>query len=362
MKNLMTANRQWASRPADQRFQSIDDLAVAVSNRRNRSRAADIPLKSIEALSVMDGVLATIVLNHGIKQVEPSHWAFGQLCASIGAPASYMRSLPISLAVENINHGLHVHGADQGERKFMTILDDGGGLNTLQACTSTTYGRIWDADVVSAVQRLNERSGNKFYNPKAYDIATGKPVHSGLYASDRDVFIFMIDGGSLLDVGPRAQLNRGFIVGNSEVGSKTFWLTTFLFNVVCGNHIIWGAREIKELSIRHTSGGPARFDREALPTLLRYVDSSAVLEIATVKRAQDYLLPAGDLLPDWIQRNGKFSKGEIREAVEAARLEEGDCSTLWQLVQGFTASARSIEFMDARVDLEMRAGALLQLV
>jgi hypothetical protein len=38
------------------------------------------------------------------------------------------------------------------------------------------------------------------------------------------------------------------------------------------------------------------------------------------------------------------------------------CETLWQLVQGFTAAARTIEHIDTRVDLETRAGRLLDLV
>jgi hypothetical protein len=363
---LMTAHNQWASRPSDQRFQTIEALALAVSKRRNLSRATDVPIKDISAKVIENNGKQTVVLNHGIKQVEPSHWAFGQFAATVKAPAAYLRDLPPQLVADNLNHGLQKYSAEVGERKFMTLIDEEGELNTLQAVTSPTYGRIWDADVVSAVQRLNERTGGKFYNPKAY--AGGKfgaePVPSGLYASDRDVFIFMIDGGSLLDVGPRAQLNRGFIVGNSEVGSKTFWLTTFLFNQVCGNHFIFGAQNIQELSIRHTKNGPARFDAEAAPTLLSYVNSSAKDETAMVAKAIDYLLPAKTQpeIIEWVQKQGKFSKGEIIEAIAYANREEGDCRTLWDLVQGFTASARELAWIDARMDLEARSGKLLNIV
>src|SRR4030095_12104206 len=106
--------------------------------------------------------------------------------------------------------------------------------------------------VVYQVQQIVERSGGKFYNPKAYvnrptqdrqgfqSMDSSQTAGAGLYASDRDVFMFMIDGGSLLDAGPRAKLNRGFIVKNSEVGAGKMDLWTFIFNTVCGNNIIWG--------------------------------------------------------------------------------------------------------------------------
>lgn len=369
----MKAHTQWANRPADQRFQTIEALAEAVSKRRNLSRASDVDLAVVDAEVETIDDKETIVLTNGKRHVEPSHWSFGQFSGIIGAPASYLRTLPPHLAVQNIRHGISVKAGEVGQRKFMTVIDEDGKLNTLQAVTSTTYGRIWDADCVNAVQQLNERTGNKFYNPKAYSRETGEPVPSGLYASDRDIFIFMIDGGSMFDLGERAKLNRGFIVTNSEVGCKTFSLTTFLFNTVCGNHIIWGAQNVNELIIRHTKNGPQRFIDEAAPTLLSYVNASAEAETTVVKRAMDFLIPVSQAaLADskklkeetiaWVRSKGRFSNGEVAEAIDYCNTEDGDCRTLWQIVQGLTASAREITFADARVDLESRAGNLLDLV
>jgi hypothetical protein len=250
----------------------------------------------------------------------------------------------------------------------MAVTKDGP-PHTLQAVTSTTYGRIWDADVVGCAQRIVERTNGKFYNPKAYDIATGKPKPSGLYASDRDVFIFMIDGGSLLDAGPRAQLNRGFFLWNSEVGSRTFGLTTFLFNVVCQNHIVWGAQDIREIRIKHTQNGPYRFDAEASPALLAYANSSSMKEASVIKRAQEVLIPLGTDKSEFVRdtmtyanKVAKFTRDEITEAIDYAKKEEGDCRTPWQLVQGLTAYARGFDWVDARVDLETRAGKILDAI
>ena len=354
--NLSQASAQWASRPADQRFKTLSDLRYSLHERRMVSRSTDLDITQIRA----EARNGTIVLNSAIAACEPSHWAFGQFSTMIGAPSNYLRKLPTNLAVDCINDGIKRCGRD--EAKFMTVVDrDGLRLNTLQAVTSPTYGRIWDADCVDAVQRIVDRTGGKFYNPLAYDRATGAAVPSGLYASDRDVFMFMIDGGSRLEVGPRAKLNRGFFVWNSETGSKTFGLMTFLFNEVCGNHIVWGAQQINKLVIRHSKNGPARFDADAAPMLQHYAEASIANDEATITRATQKLLPIGDDL-DSLLAPFKFSKGEIREAVSCAIKEEGECRTLWDLVQGFTAYARDFDFVDARIDLEKRAGQLLNLV
>lgn len=358
--NLMQASRQWASRPKDQRFETLDALWDSVNGRRLRSRSADIPLGQIEAMEVN----GNITLNHGLKAVEPTHWSFGQLAGWVHAPAEYLRRLPAPLAVQNLNHGIQTTAKEIGDLKFMTVVPpDDNGLNTLQAVTSTTYGRIWDADVVKSAVRIRDGSNGKFHNPLAYSPTTGKPVPSGLYASDRDVFIFMVDGGSLLDAGPRAQLNRGFFMWNSETGKRTFGLTTFLFNIVCGNHIVWGAQDINDVRIIHRSGAPARFDTEAMPGLLAYANASSDPEITAIKKAQNYLLPAPgrEEVIAWLQAR-KFTKAEAGETYATALKEEGDCRTLWHCVQGATAYARGFDFVDAKVEMETKAGNLLELV
>ncbi len=361
--NLYTAHNQWARRPDDERFQTLAELRTAVHSRRQISREATHFIGDLEAVNVNGELL----IGNGHK-MKPTNWAWNQLCGQVKAPASFIASLTPDTACACINESIaNKQVADR--MKIMRLEHEDGSI--LQAITSTTYGRIWDADVVDAVSTMVELTGNRWYNPKAY--ADGKwgaePVPSGLYASDRDVFIFMIDGGSMFDVGPRAQLNRGFMVSNSEVGKAALSLTTFLFNTVCGNHIIWGASDVKELRIVHSSGGPSRYVNEALPTLVDYTRRDP--ELGAIKRAQSLRLLAlpgighhDRLDDDWSKDFAKargFTRAEVREAFEHARTEDGKCDTLWDLVQGFTATAREIPHIDVRVALEKRAGALLEL-
>jgi hypothetical protein len=47
--------------------------------------------------------------------------------------------------------------------------------------------------------------------------------NSGLYASDRDVFIFLVSDENPVEIG-KARLGRGFFCWNSETGAATFSL------------------------------------------------------------------------------------------------------------------------------------------
>lgn len=369
MSNLMTASHEWATRPSDQRFTTLADLRAKVDSRRRISRAVDVETDGVRAVHENGRIL----INSRIAPATPTHWSFGQLCGAVGVPAGYMRTLKGNpgLMVDNLNWGFGNHGRDTN--KFMTLAGDD--VNTLQAVTSPTYGRIWDADVVDAVQRVVDRSGGRFHNPLAYVIgADGRMTQgaggewlkapAGLYASDRDVFCFMIDGGSRLEVddNPRDVLNRGFFVSNSEVGAAKFKLTTFLFREACGNHIVWGAENVHTVEIRHTSGAPARFDREAFPALMRYVESSATDELDTIRAAKALRLPTDDA--DLVKLASRFeiTRTELKEAKAHAEREEGAFNSHWDLVQGLTAYARGFEWMDTRLDLERRAGKVLAAV
>lgn len=372
-QTLMQAHSQWANRPADERYTTLESLTEAVNARRMRSRSQDADTASLRITGTDEGA---ILINGQHSEAVPTNWGFGQLSTVLGAPAKYLRTLPAPLVAQNL-----MQGVKQTEKEGVKILsltpetDDGPRI--LQAVTSPTYGRIWDADVAALAARIVERSGGKFHNPLAYNHdgrglggLTGGTTPSGLYASDRDIFIFMIDGGSVLEAGPRAQLNRGFFLWNSEVGKSSWGLMTFLFNVVCGNHYVWGAQDVNQWVGRHTANGPARFDNEATPKLLAAMDAPAAPMIEAIRKAQATPLPreTGKPAPsvenviEFTAKAAKFTKSEAKEAIDVAIREEGQCASAWDLCQGFTASARSYDWVDAKVDLERRAGKVLAMV
>jgi hypothetical protein len=78
-----------------------------------------------------------------------------------------------------------------------------------------------------------------------------------LYASDRDVFLFLVDdtnpieAGRLPDGSPDLYF-RGFFCWNSEVGSKTLGIASFYLRAVCMNRNLWGVENFEQITIRHS--------------------------------------------------------------------------------------------------------------
>jgi hypothetical protein len=178
----------------------------------------------------------------------------------------------------------------------------------------------------------------------------------------RDVFMFMIDGGSIVDGGgERDQLHRGFYTWNSEVGSATWGIAMFLFQECCGNFQIWGQTQKTEIKMRHTKGAPVKF-QEIYNNLSKYLNSGTSDEVSMIHRAKQFELPAKDeARVNWVLDKG-FTKGEAKGGIELALSTIGDCQNLWQLVDGLTMHSRNYENMDARLDLDKRAGKLMDLV
>ena len=362
MNTLMDAYKQWSSRPADERFQDLLSLKSSVDGRRAISRTKVVELGDLKAHAISDNDLRITSSQPGLGDMVPSNWAFSQTSLRAGAPSGYLRKLPAPLAADCLNHNMGELARTTDGKDLKVLVRDHDEHAQLDAMTGHKYGRIWDSEVVQLAIDIKDWSagtGKEFYNPKDWN---GNP--SGLYAGDRDCFIFMIDGGSMLDAGPRAQLNRGFFMWNSEVGSKTFGLKTFFFNVVCGNHMVWDPTGVQELKIRHTLNGHYRFMDEARPFLQEVAMESLAPMESAVKAAITYELDDPndlDATSKWLQRRG-FTKAEARNGFDYALKEEGQCETLWDLTQGITAYARDMATLDARTDLETRAGKLMNIV
>ncbi|HLF96971.1 MAG TPA: DUF932 domain-containing protein, partial [Methylococcaceae bacterium] len=247
-------------------------------------------------------------------------------------------------------------------REDALVLAQSNGENHLRAMTSQSYGRIWDSQVVDAVERVNQ--SGRWEIPSATYTTKNPKRATTLYASDRDVFIFLVDPKNPVEVNGEA-LFRGFYTWNSEVGAATFGLCTFLYRYVCDNRIIWGATNVRELRIRHTGGAPERFGWEGEKYLRRYAEESTLPLIEGIKQAQNTPIPLnvgkGDTVESWLQSRG-FTKSQAKASVDAANAEEGKARSVWDIVNGITAYARSIPCTDDRVDLETKAGKLMPTV
>lgn len=359
MTTLMTASAQWATRPDDQRFLSLDELAEAVSNRRAISHAKDVTLST---LSLENDDSDIYLKGHNGARVSLSNYSFGQLATRAAAPAGYLRKLPAPLARLNLATSLEMSGADREEAKLLyQYPQDGQMVGQARAFTSTKYGRIWDEEVVRSIQAIN--ADGRWQVPlEAYGGINSKRATT-LYASDHDMFCFLVDPARPIELDGQTYY-RGFFAYNSEVGAMTFGLEMFLFSRVCANRIVWDVQNHETIKIRHSAGGPARFMRDAAPALAAMSDASAAPIIETIQAAKATRLGKNVAeVEKWLAGKG-FGRFESHEAVRLAEQggdtgSSGDPTNLWDVIQGGTAAARKISHTDSRLNAERQWSGLL---
>lgn len=363
MSTLMHAHREWSRRPADERFLSLDEMATVTRALRDRSAGKVVPTDClrVEPVEGSDHRALAVTGPNG-HAYAPTHWAFGQLCQRAKAPADYLRSLPAELAADALNWGL---GQRKGEEIAVLLRKpDADNVPTLGAVTGPTYGRIWNADVIDTLRHyVGDGVTGDWRVPGEF----GKAVavtreNTTLYASDRDMFIFLADEQHRITVpnrrnGSSGSLARGFFLWNSEVGSQTFGIGTFLFDYVCCNRIVWGAEGYVEKRIRHSSQAPDRWIDEVMPVIDEYRQASTMPLLTAIMDAQADKIGT-DKVDDFLAKRFGKRLVETLHAVHMAE-EERPIETRWDVATAATAYARRITHTDNRVAIEREAGKLL---
>ncbi len=373
MTSLNQASHEWSSRPEDQRFTSLIDLAEHCERARLYSSAKVVSTRALEAHPVDGDARALMVTGPNGTPVAPTHWAFGQLATRAGAPAGYLRDLPAPLAADCINYGLTRRDAE--DTGVLLRKDPTSGLATLNAVTGPNYGRVWNATIARAlVERFGDGiapGGFKVPGEFGKDVPITK-ANTTLYASDRDMFVFLADEHNRIEIPDRRDgkigaMARGFFVWNSETGSQTFGISTFLFDYVCQNRIVWGAQGVKEIRIRHTASAPDRWIEDVAPAITRYAESSTKSITDAIESARNARLLTG-VPSDQKEREAavqtfltkRFTKSQATAIRAAHMADEGrPIETVWDAVVGATAYARGVIYQDERVDLERKAGQLM---
>ena len=362
---------EWFSRPDDERYLSLGSLHAAVRGRAERATTRTVETKALRVEASRDDAerLALIVPGQDAP-VAPTHWSYGQLCSLVGAPASYMRQLPAPLAGINLQHGLLSHRAE-----LVKTLEADDGRVELRAVTGPDYGRIWDHELVEAVMRIaGDGTGDTRWKVPGlldWSTMTHNPFvevtkdTTTLYASDRDVFLFLVDDAHPIEAGrlPNGDPDlyfRGFYCWNSEVGSKTLGMASFYLRAVCMNRNIWGAEGFEEISIRNSKFAGHRFAHQAAPALERFATSSPAPFMAGIRAAREAIVARKDEDRETFLRKRGFSRPETEKIIATVLEEEGrPPESIFDFVQGITALARDKPHQDARLELEGKAAKLL---
>lgn len=358
MTELMQASNQWATRPSDERFINLTDLADHFNHVRSQSAAKVVSSRALNFEPTSDNKGLLVYGPNGVG-FAPTHHAFNQLASLGGAPAGYLRTLASPLVADNLNYGFKFNRAAED----VGVLLRKNGSNILRAATGPNYGRVWNNDIIETMIKAfgNGRDGEwKVPGEFGEDVEITK-ANTTLYASDRDMFVFLADEKNRVDIPNRRGgkgAARGFFLWNSEEGDKTLGLCGFFFDYACCNRIVWGASGIKTITIRHTVSAPDRWLEEVMPILTAYSNGSsdafeAGIRAAQAKKVEDVEAFLGT----------RFGKRLVSPMLAVHQLEEGrPVETLWDVATAATAYAKGVQWQDVRVDIERKAGAVLDLV
>lgn len=353
---LFSAHQQWSTRPDDQRFTSLEDLQRACKAYAATAREkTTVPISSLRTEAI-DGDVQ--LLGRGSIPARLTHWAFGQLCARVGIPASYARTLPATLAVQNLNHGLAHRVATDGDATTNLLFHENGSL-LLRALTSDIYSRVWNWEIADRLLAMKDRG---------WDVARpdirAQDDRLPLYASDHDLYAFIRHADRVISIGGGNTLQRGMIIENSEVGASKLRRTRFLYCEMCGNHIIWGAQDVVEDAIRHVGNIRDRVATWDL-TSTAYLDSSPAEEEATIAKAQTTRIAGtkDQLLDTLFGKRLELSRKTLAAGYAAiVPDQDGDPLTVWGMVQGLTRYSQTLPYADARTAIDTSAGRILSMV
>lgn len=381
---LFKAHKQWAERPDDERFWNLTELHQAT--KAYAGQAIEKPFFYKDLTITANGKEDVLVTGRSGIPVPLTNWGYTQLCARAGAPASYLRKLPAQVAADALNYGLQKR-ADASDEDGGKMLVHANGSYVARAFLSNDYSRIWNHQVANALLLLPSNwtvpparpaptsKGTKtrpateadvlaHSQSHALGIKVGDPIApAGLYASDHDMFAFLVDESKTVD-----NLCRGVMVGNSEVGASSLWFLFFYYDAICGNHIVWGARDVSEMRVRHV-GDLAMFRAQKVMEveLNKWANESASDDAAKIASSRRILL--GDTKDDVLSavyklRINELSKVRIEAAYDLAAITPryGDPRSVWGMVNGLTELSQQTPYTDERTRIDRAAGKLLESV
>lgn len=386
--NLYAASNQWANRPVDERFWTLEDMfertnGYAISACQATAKMGDL---------IVEPTPSNDLTLRGSKgaQAKLTNWAFRQLATRVSAPAGYLASLPAPVVATCLNTGLDRFNKDNEDTRLLFHNQPETGL-VCRSLTSENYSRIWNRDIVKRLLDLPEQGWQVpparpmfrgEYDADNTRLATEedclklrggmlsiKPGDvigpAGLYASDHDMFAFLVNE-QVIDDGTDCGLGRGVFVSNSEVGKAAFKVVKFLYAYVCANHIVWDAKEVKELKIVHRGSANSRFGSQMSIELRNYSDQSSSVEEARIKMCKRIEIGGNkDEVLDKIfgKKTLGLTKGIIGEAYDHAvqheHIYKASPRSIWGMVQGVTALSRKLPHADDRATLDKAAGKMM---
>lgn len=365
---ITTLSKEWACRPLDQRFTSVSELSNTVTQRKDRSKELVVDVNDFNAT----GDFMSVVADGEEIPLYPSHAAFRQFCELLPAPADYVSKLPIEMQKQLLQH--HIANSKNQSVKLLLSTNDKTELAQLRAITSPTYGRVWDADVIQALEWLLKIDPD-WKVPGEFDWTTFKQNpfvettkgNTTLFASDRDVFAFMCKDHMPIEVGKNTDGTTdvyfpGFYISNSETGHKGLSLSTMMLRGVCANRCLWGAEGVRSINIRHSKNAPAKFANASAATMKSLSEAEYMPFVRLITEARKQRLTKGQEETKALLKRLGFWQHETQRIIDIGIEEDQiEPETAYDISNAITAFARRSPNNDKRLMIEAKARQVLQM-
>lgn len=379
----MSASDQWASRPPDQRFWSVEECLAAAQAQKLRAQTSDAQFGELR----VEAHEGSLVLTRGRLPLELTNWSFGQLAGRVQAPAGFLRELPATLAAQVLNHRLAAAGKGAEGREGLHLLVDKGTAGELpyaRAITSQVYGRVWDEEVLRGCLALRDRgwkvpparpsgqAGERTRRAEQADLVAagnlGLSVRegdmiapAGVYRSDRDLWVIMIGDEPISD-GTPYPLFRMIVTRNSEVGGGS-WETTFGYlKGICGNHILHGLTDLKTVRTRHVGAARQRVARLGAEVRGYAQLSGRATEARILEAKAKVLAPDVQKVAELLFEKRVASREVAKQALAAAVEHEdwyGDPRSAWAVAQGMAEVSQREGWQGERAEVDKAAAKVL---
>jgi hypothetical protein len=338
--NLTKASRELFKRTPDEAFPSLQALSQHCRERTDRSTDRWVPPALLRAVPIMD----ELILSAGDGEpVRMNDWSFSQLCSLAKVSKDTVNRLSADTAARVLGETI------PRVAKPIQLLAEDGRLRSLHG---VSYTRLHDVEVLSMLQEF----ATDFGPPPV-----GMNGMTGLYAGEQDMFCFLIDPTGWVEVNGEA-FAPGLFCWNSEVGKRSVGVSTFWFQAVCRNHIVWDATEVVELTRKHTGKvGEALADiRKVVLALVEKRDARRDGFVAVIKKAMETAL--GDDAEEVLQVLAKQGVGKAvgKRALEIAKTQGR--FTVFSLVDALTRVAGEFTNAGDRLQADQEAAKLLALV
>lgn len=339
MSNLNHANQELFRRTPDECFATLEDLVDHC--RQQRLNAADRWLPPQQLMPIIFNERLAIEAGHDGAFLM-NDWSFTQLCSLANASKDTINRLSPDTAIRAFRELLPVSA------KPLQLLTNNKMVRSIHGAA---YTRLWNADLLQVVQEF----GTDFQAPQR--AASGG---TGLYAGEQDLFAFLIDPTGWAEIGGEA-FAPGFFVWNSEVGKRSIGISTFWFQAVCANHIVWDAVELVEFSRKHTANVHDSLSviRRTLEQLVQKRDQRRDGFVRVIQTAMQTTL--GNDADETLQVLAKsgINRTLAKKALDIA-VQKG-AFTIFALVDALTRLAGEHRNAGDRLEADQRAAGLLEL-